>query len=68
MLYFIKNGTVHQFPVPRRCGETYTNQQLRDTIPHDSQECVFCLHRWPEDDANRPSVSDAEEEDGHRYH
>ncbi|MBJ6726717.1 hypothetical protein [Geomesophilobacter sediminis] len=49
MLYFIKDGTIHQYPPVWRCSETYENQVLRDTIPSDVEECPYCLGIWPAD-------------------
>jgi hypothetical protein len=54
MMYFVKNGTVHRYPVPKRCGEFREQEQLRDTIPHGAKECLYCLRRWPQDDDNNP--------------
>lgn len=47
MLYFIKDGTIHLYPPAKRCEEVYGNQQLRDTIPDDVEECPYCLGIWP---------------------
>lgn len=50
MLYFVKKNQLHQYPVPKRCGATYENEQLRDTIPHGVEECAYCMSRWPADE------------------
>lgn len=50
MLYFVKNNTLHRYPVSRRCGVRYEKEALRDTIPHSVEECAFCLRFWPGDD------------------
>lgn len=50
MLYFVKENTLHQYPVPKRCSVTYENEQLRDTIPHGAEECAYCMNRWPADE------------------
>lgn len=47
MLYFVKGNQLHRYPVPRRCGVAYEKELLRDTIPQDVQECVYCMRRWP---------------------
>jgi hypothetical protein len=49
MLYFVKEGQIHKFPVSKRCGAHYDNEQLRDTIPHGVVECVYCMNTWPGD-------------------
>ncbi len=49
MLYFVKENKLHQYPVPKRCKEVYTKEQLRDTIPHGVEECVYCMGTWPGD-------------------
>ena len=48
MLYFIKEKTVHQYPVAKRCTAVYDREQLRDTIPHGLIECPYCMREWPE--------------------
>lgn len=50
MLYFVKDNKLHRFPVPIRCGVKHTGEPLRDTIPHDVEECPHCMRRWPGDD------------------
>jgi len=47
MLYFIKENTIHQFPVPKRCKAVYGNEQLRDTVPREVNECPYCMREWP---------------------
>ncbi len=49
MLYFVKENKLHQYPVPKRCKEVYTKEQLRDTIPHGVEECPYCTRNWPEE-------------------
>ncbi|WP_243373245.1 hypothetical protein [Geotalea sp. SG265] len=52
MLFFVKNNTVHRYPLPGRCPARYNEEQLRDTIPHGTEECIYCMHRWPEDQSD----------------
>jgi len=47
MLYFVKENHVHRYPVPKQCRTRYDHEILRDTIPHSTDECVYCLHPWP---------------------
>lgn len=47
MLYFIKENTIHQYPVGKRCTALYGREQLRDTIPHGVVECPYCMRSWP---------------------
>jgi hypothetical protein len=47
MLYFVKDNKIHSYPVPKRCTATYDREQLRDTITHDAEACVYCLGTWP---------------------
>lgn len=49
MYYFVKGNIIHCYPVPGRCGATYRDEQLRDTIPHGVQECPYCMRKWPHD-------------------
>lgn len=59
MLYFVKDNRIHLFPVPLRCGAKRDREPLRDTIPHDVEECDYCMRRWPDDNGKnrlRPSV------------
>ncbi len=49
MLYFIKEETIHQYPVPKGCSAVYQDQQLRDTIPRNVKECPYCMRAWPGD-------------------
>lgn len=49
MLYFVKENTIHTFPVSKRCSAVKEKEQLRDTIPHGAEECPYCMHRWPDD-------------------
>jgi hypothetical protein len=49
MLYFVKDNTIHRFPVPHRCGTVRENELLRDTILYGVKECPYCLRRWPQD-------------------
>lgn len=48
MLYFIKDNTLHRYPVPERCSVQRGKEILRDTVPHDVDQCNNCLGRWPE--------------------
>ncbi len=50
MLYFIKGNKLHRFPGPKRCGIQRENEKLRDTIPLDVDQCIYCMGRWPGDD------------------
>jgi hypothetical protein len=47
MLYFIKENVIHEYPVTKGCSEVYTQQQLRDTVPHGVKECPYCMREWP---------------------
>lgn len=48
MLYFVKDRVLHRFPAPKSCGVQRTaDEKLRDTIPHDIEECIYCLKNWP---------------------
>ena len=49
MLYFVKDNTIHTFPVSKRCAAVREKEQLRDTIPHGSKECPYCMRSWPGD-------------------
>ena len=51
-MFFIKNNTIHRYPLPQRCPARYEGEQLRDTILHGTEECVYCMHRWPEDESD----------------
>ena len=48
MLYFIKENTIHTYPVAKKCTAVYENEQLRDTIPYAVEECRQCMRVWPE--------------------
>lgn len=50
MLYFVKekDNSIHQYPVPKRCGVAYEHEQLRDTVPHGVAECPYCMREWPD--------------------
>lgn len=50
MLYFVKENTIHTYPVSRRCSAKHEREQLRDTIPHGVQECPYCMRYWPEEE------------------
>ncbi len=50
MLYFVKENRLHRYPTPKRCKVKYENEQLRDTIPHAVEECLYCMRRWPGDE------------------
>lgn len=47
MLYFVKEKTVHTFPVSKRCNAKREQEQLRDTIPHNNEKCPYCMNTWP---------------------
>lgn len=47
MLYFIKQNTIHTYPVKNGCTAVYELEQLRDTIPRDVQQCPYCMKLWP---------------------
>jgi len=47
MLYFIKQNTIHTYPVAKRCTAAYEREQLRDTVPYQVQECPYCMKLWP---------------------
>lgn len=48
MLYFIKDNTLHKFPVPEPCQVKREKQILRDTIPYDVELCIHCMGYWPD--------------------
>jgi hypothetical protein len=50
MLYFVKENTIHRFPVPKRCGVIRGKEVLRDTILYGVEECPYCLRLWPNDE------------------
>ena len=50
MHYFIKDNKLHRYPVPKRCGVVFQKEILRDTIPHNVEQCMYCMHRWPKDE------------------
>jgi len=50
MLYFVQDNKLHRFPVPTRCGSKHKNEPLRDTIPYDVEQCIFCMNYWPGED------------------
>ena len=43
MLYFVKDNTLHRFPVPKRCGEERSKEPLGDAIPNGVKECIYCM-------------------------
>ena len=47
MLYFVKENTIHTFPVSKRCSAKREKEPLRDTIPHQVDECPHCMRLWP---------------------
>ncbi|MBI2354945.1 MAG: hypothetical protein HYV06_07945 [Deltaproteobacteria bacterium] len=47
MLYFVKNSRLHRYPLPKRCSATYEHEQLRDSVPHGVEQCVYCMRVWP---------------------
>jgi len=49
MLYFVKQNTVHTYPVAKRCTAVYQREQLRDTWPRSVHECPYCMKIWPGD-------------------
>lgn len=48
MLYFVKDHTIHQYPVDKRCSAVYQQEQLRDTILRGVDQCPYCMREWPE--------------------
>lgn len=50
MHYFIKDNKLHRYPVPKRCGVQLQKEILRDTIPYNVEQCIYCMRRWPEDE------------------
>jgi hypothetical protein len=50
MLYFVKDNTIHRYPVPKRCSAKRGKEPLRDTIPRNVEECEYCMHWWPGED------------------
>jgi len=49
--FFLKNRKLHKYPVPERCGVKYDDEKLWDYIVDDAEECIYCLRRWPGDEA-----------------
>ncbi|MBU5614228.1 hypothetical protein [Geomonas azotofigens] len=47
MLYFIKHNTIHTYPVAKGCAAVREQEQLRDTVPYEVQECPYCMKVWP---------------------
>lgn len=47
---YIKDNRLHHFPVPKYCGVQYQKEILRNTIPHNVEQCIYCMRRWPEND------------------
>ena len=47
MLYFIKENTIHTYPVDKRCDARREQEQLRDTVPYEVRECPYCMRAWP---------------------
>lgn len=47
MLYFVKDNTIHTYPVAKRCTAVYHEEQLRDTVPRSVQVCPYCMKLWP---------------------
>ena len=50
MLYFVQNNMLHRYPLPKRCKCIRHSEPLRDTIPYEVEQCVYCMHRWPGDE------------------
>lgn len=48
MIYFIKQNTVHTYPVAKRCSAVYQQEQLRDVILRGIDECPYCMRVWPD--------------------
>lgn len=51
MLYFVQNNVLHRFPVSKRCSCVRKGEPLRDTIPHNVEQCVYCMRYWPGDES-----------------
>ena len=49
--FFLKNRKLHKYPVPERCGVKYDDEKLWDYLVDDAEECIYCLRRWPGDEA-----------------
>ncbi len=49
MLYFVKDNKLHRYPAPKRCGTQHEEEKLRDTIPREVEQCIYCMNYWPED-------------------
>lgn len=47
MLYFIKDNTIHQYPVAKGCTAVFSQEQLRDTVTRGPKECPYCMREWP---------------------
>jgi hypothetical protein len=50
MLLFIQQNKIHQYPVAKRCSAVYQREPLRDTVPHEVQQCPYCMRFWPENE------------------
>lgn len=49
MLYFVKDNVIHRFPVSKRCDARRDKEPLKDTIPHNVEECPWCMRYWPDE-------------------
>ena len=49
MLYFVKDNKLHRYPTPKRCDIKRENEKLRDTIPRELEQCIYCMNYWPGD-------------------
>lgn len=47
MLYFVKENTLHRYPVSKRCSAVFGKEIIRDTIPHNVNQCDYCMKWWP---------------------
>lgn len=47
MQYFIKGNVIHTYPPAKGCPAKHTQEQIRDTILHCVEQCVYCMHVWP---------------------
>jgi hypothetical protein len=48
MLYFVKDNTIHQYPVAKGCSAVYEREHLGDTVMHGVKECPYCMREWPD--------------------
>ena len=50
MLYFVKDGKLHRYPMSRHCSVRYEAEHLQDYVPQDVEGCIYCMRRWPDEE------------------